>query len=176
MFTDRSNGMQKMKILVAEDDPLTQKLLEKLLTGWGYEVVCVHDGQSARLALEAGGFHICILDWEMPELSGRDLCEWIRAHDSRPDDQRANALRPSPYVILLTARGNPQHICAGFAAGADDYITKPFDRDDLRFRLATLALRVMRTEALGEAAAHMEPMEMYRLDLSVYSKALSLPT
>src|SRR5437588_5040354 len=104
--------MQKLKILVAEDDPLTQKLLERLLTGWGYEVVCVHDGQSARLALGGDGFHICILDWEMPELTGRELCEWIRA----------NNLRPSPYVILLTARGNPQHICAGFAAGADDYI------------------------------------------------------
>ena len=158
--------MQKLKILVAEDDPLTQKLLERLLTGWGYDVVCVHDGQSARLALDADGFHICILDWEMPELTGRELCEWIRAND----------LRLNPYVILLTARGNPQHICAGFAAGADDYITKPFDRDDLRFRLAALALRVLRAEALGEAAARIEHMDMYRLDLSNYSKALSLPT
>ena len=159
--------MQKLKILVAEDDPLTLTLLETLLTGWGYEVFSAHDGQTARRILQShDDFHICILDWEMPELSGRDLCAWIHAAD----------LYPVPYVILLTAKGNPQHICDGFAAGADDYITKPFERDDLRYRLASLALRVMRSEALGEEAARMDPIDMYRLDLSKYSKTLSLPT
>jgi phosphoserine phosphatase RsbU/P len=159
--------MQKLKVLVAEDDPLTLTLLEKLLTGWGYEVFSAHDGQTARRILQShDDFHICILDWEMPELNGRDLCAWIHATD----------LYPTPYVILLTAKGNPQHICDGFAAGADDYITKPFERDDLRYRLASLALRVMRSEALGEEAARMDPIDMYRLDLSKYSKTLSLPT
>jgi DNA-binding response OmpR family regulator len=152
--------MQKLKILVAEDDPLTQRLLDKLLTLWGYEVVSVHDGQSARQALQAGGFHICILDWEMPELNGRDLCAWVRSSD----------LRPNPHVILLTAKGNPQQICDGFAAGAGDYITKPFERDDLRFRLAALALRVLRSEATGEEATRMDPIDLYRLDLSKYRK------
>ena len=159
--------MQKLKILVAEDDPITLTLLEKLLTGWGYEVFCALDGQTARRILQAGNsFHLCILDWQMPELNGRDLCAWIHQAD----------LFPTPYVILLTAKGNPQHICDGFAAGADDYITKPFDRDDLRFRLATLVLRVMRSEALGEEAVRMDPIDMYRLDLSTYRKTLSLPT
>lgn len=158
--------MLKVKILVAEDDPLTLALLEKLLTGWGYEVFSAHDGESARRLLQDDEFHICILDWEMPELSGRDLCAWIHATDSCP----------TPYVILLTGKGNPQHICDGFAAGADDYITKPFERDDLRFRLAALALRVMRSDALGEEAVRMDPIDMYRLDLSKYRKTLSLPT
>jgi DNA-binding response OmpR family regulator len=158
--------MHKLKILIAEDDPLTQTLLEKLLTGWGYAVVSVHDGQSARQMLQGGGFQICILDWEMPELNGRDLCAWVRASD----------LYPSPHVILLTAKGNPQQICDGFAAGADDYITKPFERDDLRYRLATLALRVLRAEALGEEITRMDPIDMYRLDLSKYNKTLSLPS
>jgi sigma-B regulation protein RsbU (phosphoserine phosphatase) len=102
----------------------------------------------------------------MPALTGRDLCEWIHFAD----------LPHVPYVILLTGKGNPQHICDGFAAGADDYITKPFDRDDLRFRLAALALRVMRVNAIGEEVVRMDPMEMYRLDLSRYSKALSMPS
>jgi DNA-binding response OmpR family regulator len=158
--------MNKLKILVAEDDPLTQTLLSKLLTGWGYEVVCVHDGQSARLILQGGGVHICILDWEMPELNGRDLCAWARAGN----------LNPAPHVILLTAKGNPQQICDGFAAGADDYITKPFERDDLRYRLATLALRVLRADAVAEEARRMDPLDIYRLDLRSHNKTLSLPS
>ncbi|HZU32043.1 MAG TPA: response regulator [Candidatus Angelobacter sp.] len=157
--------MQKMKILIAEDDTLTLTLLERLLGGWGYEVIAVHDGESARRVLLAGGIHICILDWEMPWLNGKDLCEWIHS---------AN-LTKEPYVILLTGRGKPQHICDGFAAGADDYITKPFERDDLRYRLADLALRVMRFEALGETMTNIDPIDMYRLDLSRFSKVLALP-
>jgi DNA-binding response OmpR family regulator len=155
--------MQTLKILVAEDDPLTLRLLEKLLMEWGYQVSTAHDGESARQILERGSIHLCILDWQMPELNGRDLCAWIQTSN----------LAPAPYVILLTGQGKPQQICDGFAAGANDYITKPFDRDDLRYRLATLALRVLRTEALGEKAAQMEPIDMYRLDLSRYRKELS---
>ena len=106
------------------------------------------------------------VDWEMPELNGRDLCAWIHTID----------LRPAPYVILLTAKGNPQQICDGFAAGADDYITKPFERDDLRFRLAELALRVLRFDTLGEEIRHMDPMERYRLDLKQFSRRKTLLT
>ena len=157
--------MQKLKILIAEDDPLTLTLLERLLTGWGYEVVCAHDGKSARRILQRAGAHICILDWEMPELTGRDLCEWIHLSD----------LKPAPYVILLTARGNPQQICDGFAAGADDYITKPFERDDLRFRLASLALRVLYADAVGEEVKRIDPIDRYRLDLRRFSKELKFP-
>jgi DNA-binding response OmpR family regulator len=101
----------------------------------------------------------------MPSLSGRDLCEWIPFSN----------LKLSPYVILLTAKGKPQQICDGFAAGAHDYITKPFERDDLRFRLGDLALRAMRSEALGESMVNMDPIDMYRLDLSKFSKSLALP-
>jgi DNA-binding response OmpR family regulator len=158
--------MQKLKILVAEDDLITLLLLKRLLSDWGYEVFTAYDGEQARQILRGGGFHLCILDWEMPAMSGRDLCQWIRFAD----------LQPAPYVTLLTAKGNPQQICDGFAAGAHDYITKPFERDDLRYRLAALALRVLRAQALGESAAAMDPIDMYRLDLGNYGKTLSLPS
>jgi DNA-binding response OmpR family regulator len=157
--------MQKLKILIAEDDPLTLMLLEKLLTVWGYEVVSAHDGTTARRILQHGGINICILDWEMPELNGRDLCEWIYLSD----------LKPAPYVILLTAKGNPQQICDGFAAGADDYITKPFERDDLRYRLASLALRVLHAEAIGEELKRIDPIDRYRIDLRRFRKELKFP-
>jgi DNA-binding response OmpR family regulator len=157
--------MQKLTILIAEDDPLTLTLLEKLLSGWGYDVVPAHDGKSARRILQRSSVHICILDWEMPELTGRDLCEWILLSN----------LKPAPYVILLTAKGNPQQICDGFAAGADDYITKPFERDDLRYRLASLALRVLHADAVGEEVKRIDPIDRYRIDLRQFRKELKFP-
>ena len=77
-------AMQKLKILVADDDPLTVRLLEKLLTYWGYDVVTAFDGQSARQLLLGGGIRICVLDWEMPQMSGRDLCAWVHSSDLKP--------------------------------------------------------------------------------------------
>ena len=155
--------MRKLKVLVADDDVLTVRMLERLLTGWGYDVVSAYDGETARQYILLGGVRICILDWAMPQLSGRDLCAWVHASD----------LKPSPYIVLLTAKGNPQQICEGFAAGADDYITKPFEGDDLRFRLAALALRIMRDEAVGDEVRHVNPVDMYRLGLNHFRKKLS---
>jgi DNA-binding response OmpR family regulator len=157
--------MEKLKVLVADDDPLTVKLLEKLLTSWGYEVVTAYDGESARLALLRGGVRLCVLDWEMPQLSGRDLCAWIHSSD----------LEHVPYVVLLTAQGNPQNIVDGFAAGADDYVTKPFEGDDLRYRLASFALRIMYAETAGEEPSRVDPIDRYRLDLRRFRKELSRP-
>jgi sigma-B regulation protein RsbU (phosphoserine phosphatase) len=147
--------MQKLKILIADDDTITQALLESLLLHWGYEVIVAGDGEHARALLRAGGIHICILDWEMPRLNGRDLCWWIKAAD----------LTPAPYVIMLTVRDKPEDVRTGYAAGADDYMTKPLDRDDLRFRLASLALKVLRHESEQVRLAHQDPVEQYRNDL-----------
>src|SRR5438132_391279 len=73
-----NNGMQKLKILVADDDAITLSVVSALLSRWGYEVISVVDGEQARNVLSTGGIRICILDWEMPALNGRDLCAWIR--------------------------------------------------------------------------------------------------
>jgi len=158
--------MQKLKILVADDEPITLSVVAALLSRWGYEVISATDGEQARNLLRTGGIRICILDWEMPQLNGRDLCAWIHTVE----------LEPVPYVIMLTAKGCPQQICDGFAVGADDYITKPFERDDLRFRLAELALRVLRFDALGEDFRRQDPMERYRLDLEQFRRRKSLPS
>jgi DNA-binding response OmpR family regulator len=120
--------MQRFKILIAEDETVSRYLMEASLTNWGHEAVVADDGEQALNLLQAGGIHICILDWEMPKVSGIELCRWIRgAH-----------LTPEPHVILLTGRKETEHIQAGYAAGANDYIIKPFNREDLRTRILSL--------------------------------------
>ena len=148
--------MQKLRILIADDDPITVVLLQSLLARWGYqEVVVARDGEEARTLLRNGGIHICILDWEMPRLNGRDLCWWIKSAE----------LAPRPYVIMHTVHSSPEHVRTGYAAGADDYLTKPMDRDDLRYRLAAHALKVLRLDAEQNELGDFDPLDLYRKDL-----------
>ena len=118
--------MEKLKVLIAEDDAVSRRLMEASVTNWGHEAVCADDGEQARALLQAGGIHICILDWEMPRMNGIELCQWIRfAH-----------LTPKPYIIMLTCRREQEHVHAAYAAGVHDFISKPFDRDELRLRIS----------------------------------------
>ena len=115
-----------MRILIAEDDLVSRKMLEATLARWGYEVVITRDGEAAWEALQrpdAPG--IAILDWMMPGLDGVEVCRRLRARQA--DDPT--------YVILLTAKGNTADVVSGLQAGADDYVVKPFDREELRARL-----------------------------------------
>lgn len=115
-----------MRILIADDDRVSTMMLAHALTQWGFEVVVVHDGTAAWERI-AGGEPpaLVILDWMMPGLDGIELCRRIRA----------TSLRSPIYVILLTARASRQDLVAGLEAGADDYLTKPFEPDELRARL-----------------------------------------
>ena len=124
-----------MRILIADDDRMTTLMLSRTLESWGLEVVVVHDGTTAweHITGEEPP-SLVIVDWMMPGLDGLELCRRIR-----------EAPGPSPvYVILLTARNSRQDLVAGLEAGADDYLTKPFDPDELRARIhvgqRTLAL------------------------------------
>ena len=120
--------MEKLKVLIAEDDAVSRRLMEASLTNWGHEAVCANDGEQARALLQAGGVHICIVDWEMPRVNGIELCQWIRfAH-----------LAPSPYIIMVTCRREQEHIHAAYTAGVHDFISKPFNRDELRLRISQL--------------------------------------
>jgi two-component system cell cycle response regulator len=116
-----------MKILVAEDEPVSRELLRSLLTKWGYEVITTSDGEEAwRLLQEQEDLRLAILDWMMPGKDGIEICRLIR-----------QKLKESHYIytIILTARDNKEDALLGLEAGADDYITKPFHQQELRFRI-----------------------------------------
>ena len=118
-----------MKILVAEDDPVSRRLLEVTLGKWGYEVVTCADGQAAWDALKAPDApQLVILDWMMPLLDGLQVCKNVRNPAERPAE-------PYVYIILLTAKSQKTDMVTGLEAGADDYLTKPFDAQELRMRL-----------------------------------------
>jgi diguanylate cyclase (GGDEF)-like protein len=114
-----------MKVLIVEDDRITRLILQKQLAEWGYEVYCAEDGEAAQTILQSEEINFIITDWMMPKMNGIELIESIRA--SQYSDMA--------YIILLTARDNKTDIVKGIASGADDYITKPFDNNELKVRV-----------------------------------------
>jgi DNA-binding response OmpR family regulator len=129
-----------MKILIADDDPVSRRVLLGYLQKWGHDVVVASDGAEAWRLFEAEDFPLVISDWMMPELDGPELIRRIRALD-----------RPGyAYTILLTGRSQKEDLVEGMDAGADEFVTKPFDRDELRCRLRA-GERIVRLErALAE--------------------------
>jgi len=115
-----------MRVLIAEDDKTSRRVLEAALVKWGYEVVAACDGNEAWELISAPDSPgLLILDWMMPEIDGVELCRRIRQHDENTPK----------YIILLTALGGKQGIVWGLKAGANDYIIKPFDNDELHARV-----------------------------------------
>lgn len=115
-----------MRILIAEDDIVTARLLRALLDSWGFEVITVTDGISALAVLRtADAPRLAILDWMMPGLDGPEVCR--RARVQRPEVPM--------HLILVTSREARRDVVAGLDAGADDYIVKPPDPEELRSRL-----------------------------------------
>jgi DNA-binding response OmpR family regulator len=115
-----------MRILIAEDDPVSRRLLEVTLTDWGYEVQVTADGRAACQALDVDEPpHLALVDWMLPEVDGLEICRRVR---STPAGRAI-------YIVLLTTRARKEDVIAGLDGGADDYITKPFDREELRARL-----------------------------------------
>jgi CheY-like chemotaxis protein len=113
-------------ILIAEDDVVSRRMLEVTLQKWGYQVTAVADGAQAwELLQREPSPPLAILDWMMPYVDGAEVCRRVRA----------NPRTPPPYLILLTTREERGDIVKGFEAGADDYVTKPFDTDELRARV-----------------------------------------
>ncbi len=115
-----------MKILIAEDDPISRRVLQLTLEKFGHEVICTCDGSEAWAVLQRHELpQLAILDWMMPGIEGPEICRRLRAQTSTA----------SIYVILLTALNRKEDVIAGLEAGADDYLAKPFDRQELRVRL-----------------------------------------
>ena len=115
-----------MKILIAEDNLTTRRILETILIKWNYDVISVCDGNEAWEKIQdKDPPKLIILDWMMPGLNGVEICRRLRRTD--PVDPM--------YIILLTARDEKNDIVEGLGAGADDYISKPFDTEELRARI-----------------------------------------
>jgi diguanylate cyclase (GGDEF)-like protein len=125
-----------LKILIADDEALSRRLLEKTLERAGYEVVAVENGGAAvRQLCQTDGPRLALLDWVMPELDGPGVCREVR----RQQDESY------VYMVLLTSKESKEDIVTGLESGADDYLTKPFNVDELKARLRT-----------GERILHLE--------------------
>jgi two-component system, cell cycle response regulator len=125
-----------MRILVAEDESVSRRMLQALLVKWGYEVILAEDGNAAWELLKAPDApRIALLDWMMPGLNGVDVCRQMRRH--RPE--------PYTYVLLLTANDAKESVVEGLDSGADDYLTKPFNPQELKARIR-VGLRLLELE------------------------------
>lgn len=141
------------KVLLADDDAISRRLLGSALARWGYEAVMVGDGAAAWEVLSSPDApHLAILDWQMPGLSGVEICRLVRARSDRH----------YTYLLLLTARTQQADIITGLDAGADDYVPKPFHPEELRARLrAGRRLTNLETD-LRAAMANLERARMER--------------
>ncbi|HZP01174.1 MAG TPA: response regulator [Terriglobia bacterium] len=136
-----------MKVLIADDDPVCRAMVEAALHKWNYQTVVASDGAEAwKVLQEENPPPVAILDWVMPRIDGPELCRRTRA--------RSNGL--PVYIILLTARGSQEDLVAGLEAGADDYITKPFRREELRARL-NVGMRVIQLQR--SLSAHVKELQ-----------------
>ena len=125
------------KVLVADDDPVSQRLVVSALEKWGYGVIAVNNGSDAWQTLEGEERpSMAILDWMMPGMTGLEICQRAR--------QRAETA--AVYLMLLTARGERGDSVRGLEEGADDFIVKPYDRDELRARVH-VGMRIVELQA-----------------------------
>jgi len=122
-------------ILVAEDDPVARKILEKTLIKEGHEVVSVENGRKAFDLFKERFFPIILTDWMMPEMDGIELCRAVRNHQASG----------YVFVIILTSKDSKNDIVTGLNSGADDYVNKPFNPPELKARIKT-CMRILELE------------------------------
>lgn len=154
-----------MRILIAEDDPVSRLTLETFLTKWGYQVISATNGKGALDLLRAGEPpRMAVLDWMMPEIDGINVCREVRKRGGEP----------YIYILLLTAKGQKRDIVEGLDAGADDYLTKPFDADELKARLRAGRRIVALQEALISAREALRFQAMHDPLTGLWTRAATL--
>ena len=160
-----------MKILVVDDDEIAQSMLENVLTEAGHEVEIAGDGRQALEMLHKNEFRLVVSDWEMPEMNGLELCRAIRTECFR-----------YTYIILLTSHNNQDDIIEGLSAGADDFLSKPFDPAELTVRIcagervlslesrdvAIFAMAKLAESRDYETGLHLERIQNYCRVISKY--------
>lgn len=136
-----------MRVLIAEDDPVSRRILEEALLSWGYEVSTAQDGVAAWEMLQgADAASLAILDIMMPEMDGLEVCRKVR---------RLSVTIP-PYLILLTAMSSKEDVVNGIQAGANDYLAKPFHPDELKVRIGVGVQMVELNRSLAERVKELE--------------------
>jgi DNA-binding response OmpR family regulator len=149
-------NLEPKRVLIAEDHFVSRHLLERNLTNWGFQVQAAEDGEAALKILEGENPPaIVLIDWMMPKMDGLEVCRRVRARVGQP----------FTYVLLLTAKNRKEEIATVMEAGVDEYVTKPFDPDELRARL-NVARRVVALErrlALQERELREAQAEIARL-------------
>lgn len=157
-----------MKVLIAEDDLISCRALEKNLQDWGYEVLVTKNGEEAWSIIKEGGIRLAILDWSMPKMDGLELCHKIR-------NEYQQEMSEYIYIILLTGRDLQEDIIAGLSAGADDYMTKPFSYLELKVRiqngvriiaLEDSRLKMANTDSLTQLWNRKKIMEILNAELN----------
>jgi len=154
-----------LRILIAEDDSVSRRILQLNLQKWGHELVVTTNGIDAYEALQAENApRLAILDWMMPGLSGIEVCRLVRQLSATNN----------VYIILLTALSRSENIVEGLEAGADDYLTKPFDAGELKVRLQTGARIVQLQSNLAERVRELEAAIIEREAVEEQLRNLSL--
>ena len=124
-MTPLNQATKRMRVLVVDDDEVTAAVLEHSMIEFGYDVTVARNGREAFELLRSGEIRMVVSDWCMPEMTGVELCRRIR--------QRRSGTYV--YIILLTSNSSTRDVVEGLNAGADDYITKPFQPEELQVRL-----------------------------------------
>jgi DNA-binding response OmpR family regulator len=148
----------QIPIIIAEDDPISREVMSSLVSKWGFPGVITQDGHEAMAAIRAQPEPVlAILDWMMPGMDGMEVCRRIRASEK------------TVYIIMLTARGSKENIVEGLGAGADDYLVKPFDKDELLARIRVgfriLSLHKTLTDKVAELAAALAELKALKLQV-----------
>jgi DNA-binding response OmpR family regulator len=136
-----------MRILIAEDDFISRRLLDSTVQRWGYSTLVAVDGEEAWQMLQSQDAPmLAIFDWMMPGMDGLEVCRRARS--------RTHGL--PLYIILLTAKGRREDVVTGLESGADDYLTKPFDQEELRARLQVGVRLLDLQQSLAERVRELE--------------------
>lgn len=150
-----------MTIIIADDDPVSRELVTAAMKHWGFRTVVTQDGHEAMAAIRAEqGPMVAIIDWMMPGMDGLEVCRRIR-QGGKPI-----------YIVLLTARAAKENVVEGLESGADDYLVKPFDKNELLARVRAGVRIINLQDALN---SHVKELETALLEVKDLRTQLSIP-